>query len=360
MATPRGLLLSVLGGSVSDRPPFIIPGGMMNMAVTEAMDQLECGWPEAHTDPARMARLARGVAELGGLDNVGVPFCMTVEAESMGAGVYLGTRETEPRVVGYPLERVEDWPSLKPLTLQGRAKVVLDALNILRTSASDLAVMGNLTGPVSVATSLIEPVVFYKAMRRNKPVVHQFLKYVTESLISFGQAQIEAGADAITISDPSGTGEILGPAMFHEFAIPYLNEIVRALKPRVPVIIHICGRLESVLDDLDSLESNAISVDSITHLREVKARLRGKALMGNVSTFVLDKGTPEKVYQAGLAAIQQGAQIVAPACGIGTGTPLANLRSLAACVRGEHPSDLAPDSDLTPDSDLAPDLRGVS
>lgn len=335
MATPKELLLSVLGGSAADRPPFVIPGGMMNMAVTEAMERLKCGWPEAHTDPARMARLARGMADLGSLDNVGVPFCMTVEAESMGAEVYLGTWETEPRVVRYPLERVEDWPTLNPLDLGGRAGVVLEAIGLLKNSGPDLPVIGNLTGPVSLATSLIEPVDFYKAMRRNRPAVHQFLRFVTESLIRFGEAQIEAGADVITISDPSGTGEILGPTMFREFAIPYLSEIVRTLNPRVPTIIHICGRLESVLDDLNSLESNAVSVDSITHLREVKARLRGKALMGNVSTFVLDKGTPEKVYQAGLAAIQQGAQIVAPACGIGAGTPLANLRSLAACVRGE-------------------------
>jgi [methyl-Co(III) methanol-specific corrinoid protein]:coenzyme M methyltransferase len=335
MASPKDLLLSVLGGSAVDRPPFVIPGGMMNMAVTEAMDELQCGWPEAHSDPAKMARLARGMAELCGLDNVGVPFCMTVEAESMGAEVYLGTRETEPRVMRYPLENIENWPTLKPLTLGGRAGVVLDAIALLKGSGLDRAIIGNLTGPVSLATSLIEPVDFYKAMRRNKPAVHQFLRAVTESLIRFGEAQIQAGADVITISDPSGTGEILGPPMFREFAIPYLNEIVRALNPRVPTIIHICGRLESVLGDLNSLESNAISVDSITHLREVRVRLRGKALMGNVSTFVLDKGAPEKVYQAGLAAIQQGAQIVAPACGIGAETPLANLRSLAACVRGE-------------------------
>ena len=37
------------------------------------------------------------------------------------------------------------------------------------------------------------------------------MNFVTEQLIAFGRAQVEAGADVITIADPSGTGEILGP-----------------------------------------------------------------------------------------------------------------------------------------------------
>lgn len=334
--TPRERLLTVLGGSAADRPPFIIPGGMMNMAVTEAMNLLGTGWPEAHGDPVLMVRLSAGMAELGGLENAGVPFCMTVEAEAMGAGVYMGTRDTEPRVVDYPLKRIEDWPSLGSIEIKGRVRTVIDAIRALRRNP-DLPVTGNLTGPISLATSLIEPAVFYKAMRRNKPAVHGFLRFVTGNLVRFGLAQADAGADVINIADPSGTGEILGPAMFREFAVPYLNALAGALRTRVPAIIHICGRLESVLPDLDRLECDAFSVDSITSLREVRAGVRGKALMGNVSTFALEKGTPDKVYQAGRLAIAQGAQILAPACGIGTGTPLANLKSLAAAARGDTP-----------------------
>ncbi|NLK52323.1 MAG: hypothetical protein GX295_07750 [Syntrophomonadaceae bacterium] len=37
------------------------------------------------------------------------------------------------------------------------------------------------------------------------------------------QAQLTAGADVICISEPSGTGEILGPRLFHNFAVKYIN-----------------------------------------------------------------------------------------------------------------------------------------
>lgn len=65
--------------------------------------------------------------------------------------------------------------------------------------------------------------------RKNPAEVHKLMDLVCENLITFGKAQLEAGVDILTISDPSGTGEILGPKMFREFDLPYLNAIVDAL-----------------------------------------------------------------------------------------------------------------------------------
>ena len=52
----------------------------------------------------------------------------------------------------------------------------------------------------------------------------------------------EAGADAICVAEPSGTGEILGAKRFREFTVPYINRLLDAID--VPVkIVHICGKL---------------------------------------------------------------------------------------------------------------------
>lgn len=40
------------------------------------------------------------------------------------------------------------------------------------------------------------------------------MELVADEIIRFARAQIDAGADIIAISDPSGTGEILGPKLF--------------------------------------------------------------------------------------------------------------------------------------------------
>ena len=58
---------------------------------------------------------------------------------------------------------------------------------------------------------------------------------------------LEAGADVIPIADPSASGEILGPALFVEYAVKYLNKVVDAVHAaHGPVIVHICGDMKSV------------------------------------------------------------------------------------------------------------------
>ncbi|MCW7999918.1 methylcobamide--CoM methyltransferase, partial [Clostridium sp. cpc1] len=268
-----------------DRPPCICPGGMMNMIIEDIMDITKVEWPEAHKDPEMMAKLTMGVCENGGFENFGVPFCMTVEAESMGAIVGLGTKINEPRVIEYPINSVTEWNKLKELDLtKGRTKVVLDAIKILKSESSDIPIIANLVGPVSTASSLMEPVDYYKELRRKPKEAHEFMEFVTENLISFAKAQIQAGADILSISDPSGTGEILGPKLFKEFAAPYLNKIVNAVKEDVPggTIIHICGKLKSVYGILNSLDSDVISFDSIASVKEVANNVNNKAIMGNV------------------------------------------------------------------------------
>ena len=94
MLTEKERLDRALHHEEVDRPPCICPGGMMNMVTTDLMDISGITWPEAHTDAEMMAKLALASYEQGCFENVGVPFCMTVEAEAMGAeGIRVTTQE---------------------------------------------------------------------------------------------------------------------------------------------------------------------------------------------------------------------------------------------------------------------------
>src|SRR5690242_10883185 len=108
-------LLNVLQRRTADRPPFICPGGMMNMAITEVMDAAASWWPEAHGNAEKMARLTLAAHQFAGIENVGVPFCMTVEAEAMGAHIDLGSRETEPNVTAYAIGSLNEIDRLTPV-----------------------------------------------------------------------------------------------------------------------------------------------------------------------------------------------------------------------------------------------------
>jgi len=333
---PKERLIRTLDGQSVDRAPFICPGGMMTMAVSEAMDILECGWPEAHVDAGAMARLTLGMAELSGLENLGVPYCMTVEAEGMGADIALGGRQREPHVMSYPMAGLDDFNVLRPFDpAQGRALVCAEAIEQLKKTTSSLPIIANLSGPVSLATSIADPMLYYRAFHRNKEAVHRLNDFCTEVALRLGDAWVDAGADLICIADPSATGDLIGPRGFEEFVIPYLDRLSEHFQNRrkVPVIVHICGDIGSFKELPSKLAAKAVSVDSQVSIRNLQQQAKGKVTMGNVSTFTLEKGTPDSVARAAAVAIKHGVDILAPACGIAPGTPLANLRSLSALVR---------------------------
>lgn len=330
----RERLLQVLAGGAVDRRPFVCPGGMMSMIVTEMMEE-DCAWPQAHSDAGLMAGLTLSAHLSAGVENVGVPFCMTVEAEGMGARVDLGSRENEPRVVVYAMEKLTDLHRLTPLDpTRGRAGVCVAAVRLLKERVPELPVIANLTGPVSLATSLVDPLLYYRALRRDIENAHRLTSLATENAIIFGDALAEAGADVICIADPSATGELIGGRAFGEFVLPNLNRMTKHFRERwgIPSLVHICGDVKCLGELLAQLEADAVSVDSMVGIRQLRELARGKVTMGNVSTQLLEERDPEAVFRAGRLCLEHGVDILAPACGIGPRTPIANIRRLADCV----------------------------
>lgn len=338
MMTPKERLMKIMHGEPTDRPACICPGGMMNMVTAELMKTVDVYLPDAHSDSRMMADLAKAVYEKGCFENVGVPFCMTVEAEAMGAPVDLGSEVFEPRVKGYILESVSEYGSLTvPDVARGRERVVVDAIRILKTELEHVPVIGNLTGPISTASSLMEPMIFYRELRKKKEDAHKFLQFVTDQLIAFGKAQIAAGADVIAISDPSGTGEILGPKYFQEFAVTYLNQLVDALRAEgAGTIVHICGQMNPVYRQVSDIHSHVLSFDSVVPMKEAKENLPERVLMGNVSTYALEFGDPEKVRSLTRNCIKNGSDILSPACGLGMKSPLENVQAMLHEVKSPN------------------------
>ncbi len=335
MLTAKERLRFILEKKKTDRPACICPGGMMNMVTVDLMKEVGVYLPDAHTDARKMADLSKAVYEKGCFENCGVPFCMTVEAQGLGAKVDLGTEIYEPRVVEYPIVSVCDYDRLQPLDLESaRAKTVLDAIRILKEETQNVPIVGNLTGPVSTASSVMEPVVFYKELRKKNKEAHEYMNFITEQLIKFGRAQIEAGADVIAVSDPSGTGEILGPRFFEEFAVTYINKLLDGLqREKMGAIVHICGQMHSVYPQVAKLHSDALSFDAVVPMSEARKYLPDKVLMGNVSTYTLEFGKPDKVKALARICRDNGSDIVSPACGLGMKSPLRNVQAILECIK---------------------------
>lgn len=331
--TEKERLKAVMAKEKTDRPPVICPGGMMSAATTAVLSDFTNNF---HNAPVIMAKVAERIRLNTGFENLGVPFCMTVEAEVFGSTVDLGDAGVEPCITEYgasELAAIMARPLPDPLTA-GRSPVILAAIRELSARNQDIPIIGNITGPISLTTSIIDPLRFFRLMRKAPAEVSATLDYVTNYLVTFAQAQIAAGADVIAIADPTATGEILGNVNFQRFVTTMLLRLVREIKNAgAGVIVHICGDATVLLDSLRELNGAVLSFDSIVNLPKAKVVLGDIPVMGNINTQMLHTGEPQRISRNVENLLTQGIDIIAPACGISLATPQINLMALTTEVK---------------------------
>lgn len=336
--TAKERLLGVLQKQPVDRPPVICTGGMMNAAIVDVMQRSGQTLPAAHSDAVLMAGLAAAVQQYTGFENLGLPFCMTVEAEVLGSEIDLGTLECEPKITreAFSSAAAVVYKDIPTMLSSGRIATVCQAAAILAKQHPDIPVIGSLTGPVSTAAAIVDPVQFLKDLRKDPVSSHRLLDYVTGFLIAYALALIDHGAAVIAIGDPTATGEILGPKMFAEYPVVYINRLIAAVhQKQVPVILHICGNLSSAKHLLPAFKADAISTDAIVNLKQLKDEFPGITTMGNISTYLLEYGPAEKVALQTSNLIADGVNIISPACGLSTSSALSHIRAMTSTVKKE-------------------------
>jgi [methyl-Co(III) methanol-specific corrinoid protein]:coenzyme M methyltransferase len=334
--SPKERLQDTLNKKLVDRPPVICTGGMMNSAIVDVMTKTGNTLPEAHFEAEKMATLAGAVHQETGFENIGIPFCMTVEAEVLGSDIDFGTLACEPKIAreNFASNRDVVFKSIPSMLDSGRIRAVAGAAGILKRRYPDQPVIGSLTGPISTAASLVDPIQFLKELRKDPQNAHRVLDYVTNFLIAFSHTLVDSGATVICIGDPTATGEILGPKMFDEYAVTYLNRLIDGIHlSGVPVIVHICGEMKSVKPSIPHLHSDAISTDAFVNLKLLKQEYPQLTTMGNLSTILLETGNQEKVAERTANLLRDGIDIISPACGLSTSTSIATIRAMTDTVK---------------------------
>jgi [methyl-Co(III) methanol-specific corrinoid protein]:coenzyme M methyltransferase len=309
---------------------------MMNAAVVGVMEQTGHTLPEAHHDSQLMAALSEDIQQHTGFENFGIPFCMTVEAEVLGSEIDFGTLSCEPKIQAerYADSSQVDYRDFAEMLKSGRVASVIEAGYLLSKRNDEVPVIGSLSGPISTAASIVDPMTFLKGLRKDKVNSHKVLTYVTDFLIAYGTLLADNGAKVISIGDPTATGEILGPKMFHEYAVFYLNRLIEGLqRSGVSVIVHICGNIGSVKEFIPQIRAQAISTDAMVNLQLLKNEFPSITTMGNLSTYTLEFGDPDKVTAQTKRLVEQKIDIIAPACGLSTSSSLDNIRALTETVK---------------------------
>ena len=126
-----------------------------------------------------------------------------------------------------------------------------------------------------------------KLLYTDPAFAHALLQRITDSTISYLQAQIRAGADLVQLFD-SWAG-ILSPAQYETFSLPYIRQICTALaaeQPETPVTVFAKGAFFA-RQAIGQLPCAVVGLDWNMDAAESRQLIPGKTLQGNLDPCVL-------------------------------------------------------------------------
>jgi uroporphyrinogen decarboxylase len=167
-----------------------------------------------------------------------------------------------------------------------------------------------------------------RMMYAEPATLHALLDKISDAIIPYLNAQIEAGAQVVQLFD-SWAGE-LGPADYETFALPYERKILEGLnRDAAPAILFIngCGTL---LEKMATSGADVLSIDWRVGLRDARKRIGERlTLQGNLDPCVL-LSTPDVIREKTSRLIEEGGgrrHILNLGHGILPMTPVENARA---------------------------------
>jgi uroporphyrinogen decarboxylase len=205
-----------------------------------------------------------------------------------------------------------------------------------RLEAEGLAVrMVAARGPHAVAGWLLGITEFMIALKRQPEFAAQVLGVLTETIISWLRAQMDAvgGVEGILLLDD--IPGLLSPKVFDSLAAPYLARIFEAFEGLVRVY-HNDTPCPHLLTRLGALPFEVFNFSHETDIAGVRAAMPAQALMGNVPPLsVMAQGNPYEVQACARTCIEKtGGRglILSAGGGVSPGTPAENVDALVAAV----------------------------
>jgi len=286
-------VLAALRGQRVDRAPICNPTSVATVAL---MDLTGTSFPQAHRDPELMARLAATSYTELGFDTIMPVFSVVQESSALGCRIEWGrmdvfasvdTRQPlwrDPAEIRVPSDFL-DHPD---------AQCVLRAIRMLRKEFGPrVAILGKAMGPCTLAYHCFGLENFLLMSADEPDRASLCLERLKEVTLRFGLAQIEAGADALTVPDHA-TGDLVSARFYRRFLRDLHTELFRLFP--VPVILHICGRTLDRMEDIAQTGVAAFHFDSKNDPSASMRIMRGRVVLaGSVNNPVtlLSKGPAE-------------------------------------------------------------------
>lgn len=329
--TPREIFLGALKRQSIPRPAA---GSVTSVITTDLMEKVGVSFPEAHLDAEKMALLASaGHTELG-FDNVMPLFSVWHESAALGCKVEWGEKSRMPDCRTHLCADITDSVSIPhDFLMRPPCAVPLKAINLLRRRfGDDVAVVGKVFGPWTLGYHVFGVEEFLMATLIDPDAVRKAMRTLIEVTVDFGNAQVDAGADALCLGDHC-TKDLCSPRAYQDFLAEIHQEIHERI--RCPLILHICGDTSDRIPMIRGTGVEGFHFDSKVPADQARM-LAGPsmALMGGTSNYtIIQKGTPEKIAADVQEKIASRIEMIGPECAVPLNAPYRNLQLLAAEVK---------------------------
>ncbi|MCB2189712.1 MAG: hypothetical protein KQJ78_25130 [Deltaproteobacteria bacterium] len=341
--TPRQRVAALFNREPLDVMPFF---SGLSMVVQPALDELGWSFASLHTDPERMARAAVDSALRMGFDAVTLPFDLGILPEALGCTVNFYENADQvlfPTVSGRVWQTLDEVSLPADLLTRGRIPLVTQAVARARELAPDLPVGVWLRGPFTNLGQVLELEMVLKASFKEKAKVEAALDTLTEAVAAVGSHWAAAGADYLTLSEPGASADVLPPRLAKALTLPRLAHIIAAW-PDLPVVLHMPGKSDALVEALAGLGARALAVDHKNDLAATRDKLGPDQLVfGNFDVFALPakpETTPAAAAQAITEIVAAGVDAVWPGSDLWPVVKEENLRAMIAAARqaGAGPS----------------------
>jgi MtaA/CmuA family methyltransferase len=277
----------------------------------------------------------------------GILFDMDTTLLAGAAGAPVDFPENQPaRIHEGKLKTLEQVLTLTPVNVgdYGPIQVCLEAVSRLEDYFGDqILIRGNCDQlPFSIASMLRTPQEWMMDLcdPEREELVYALLEYCADLTSQFIRLMKNTGSPMTSNGDSPAGPEMISPAMYRRFALPYEERIVKlAHELDLPYILHICGKTDRILDDMLATGSDGLELDYKTDAGLAHEKMKKRTVfVGNIDpSGVLALGSATLVEQKTRDLLEVFVDtprfILNAGCAIPATTPPENLKTMIRTAR---------------------------
>ncbi len=253
-------------------------------------------------------------------------------------GMKLEFSESKGPILYDPIRNDIAVSKLRRIKAEEDVPFVMETIKML-VKKLNVPLIGFSGAPFTLATYMIEGgssknfVNTKKMMYQTPELYARLMEKITDTVINYLQAQINAGVHAVQVFD-SWAG-ILSPFDFEKYALPYVQKIIAAFKGKVPVI-YFAFNASAMLKKVKQSGADILGIDWRIDIADAVSALGNDvAVQGNLDPCLLF-GTKDSIKD-GVSRILQGAKgakghIFNLGHGILPETPVDNAKTMVQAV----------------------------